>query len=206
MKQSNRWNRLRYRLYAPVYDLVARPLRRGRQRAIDRLDLGAADRILVVGCGTGSDLPFLPAGAGVTAIDLTPAMVRRTRARAETLDVDVDTRVGDAHSLPFADDKFDAILLHLVLSVVPDPDAVAAEAARVLAPRGRVSIYDKFVPADTDPSLLRRAVNPVARVLFSDTTRQLDPILAETGLAVGERETVLGGVYTVTVARPTGES
>lgn len=64
MKQSNRWNRLRYRLYAPVYDLVARPLRRGRQRAIDRLDLGAADRILVVGCGTGSDLPFLPAGPG----------------------------------------------------------------------------------------------------------------------------------------------
>lgn len=71
----------------------------------------------------------------------------------------MDARVGDARSLPFEDDSFDVVLLHLVLSVIPDSEAVVAETARVLDSDGRVSIYDKFVPRETDPSRLRRAVN-----------------------------------------------
>lgn len=194
---------MRYRVYAPVYDLVARPLEPGRRRAIERLDLDDDDRILVLGSGPGVDLEYLPDGASITAVDITPAMVQRTATRADRLGVDVDAQVGDAGSLPFADGAFDAVLLHLVLSVVPDPETVVAETARVLAPDGRVSIYDKFVPEGTDPSLLRRAVNPLTRVLFSDVTRRLEPMLAGTGLSVGHRESFLGGLYTVTVARPT---
>ncbi len=197
------WNRTRYQLYAPIYDAAARPLDAGRERAIERLDLQPDDRILILGCGTGSDLPYLPDGADVTAIDAAPAMVERTRARAEALGRDVDVRMGDAQDLPFDDDAFDAVLLHLILAVVPDPHAVAAETARVLAPDGRVSIYDKFIPEGTEPSLLRRALNPVARFLFSDLTRQLDPLLAPGGLAVdGPRESALGGLYTIARARP----
>ncbi len=196
------WNRTRYRLYAPVYDWFARPFERGRQRAIERLGLESGDRILLVGCGTGMDLEYVPDGVTVTAIDVAPAMVRRTERRGERLGLDVDARVGDAGSLPFSDDAFDAVLLHLVLSVVPEPGEVVAETARVLDADGRVSIYDKFVPAGTEPSLLRRALNPVARVLFADLTRRLDPLVAGTGLELRDREPFLGGLYLVTVARP----
>jgi len=206
MMLSNWWNRRRYRLYAPVYDLAARPLYRGRKRAIDRLDLESGDRVLIPGCGTGSDLTHLPDDVEVTAVDLTPVMVRRTARRADSLAVDVDSQIGDAQNLPFASDTFDAVLLHLVLSVVPDPVAVVAETARVLAPDGQVSIYDKFVPHGEDPSLLRRALNPVTRVLFSDITRQLDPLLGDTPLETGTRESFLGGLYTVTVAEPAAAS
>ncbi|PSQ31818.1 SAM-dependent methyltransferase [Halobacteriales archaeon SW_10_68_16] len=205
MTATEWWNRARYRLYAPVYDVLARPFERGRRRAIKRLDLQPGDRILLVGSGTGMDLEYVPDGVEVAAIDVTPAMVRRTEHRGERLGLDVDARVGDARSLPFADDSFDAVLLHLILSVVPDPEDVVAETARVLAPDGRVSIYDKFVPEGTDPSLLRRALNPAARVLFADLTRRLEPMVAGTDLELGTREPFLGGVYLVTVARP-GES
>jgi ubiquinone/menaquinone biosynthesis C-methylase UbiE len=116
--------------------------------------------------------------------------------------MDVDARVGDAHHLDFDDGAFDAVLLHLILTVVPDPDAVAAEAARVLAADGRVSIYDKFVPPGKPPSLQRRALNPLARFLFSDLTRRLEPMIEGTGLTLGRRDSFLGGLYTVTVARP----
>lgn len=204
MQQSNRWNRIRYRLYAPVYDLVARPLEGGRRRAIERLDLEPGDRVLCLGCGTGTDLEYLPPDVSVTAVDLTPSMVERTRARAESLDVEVDARIGDAQSLSLPDETFDAVTLHLVLSVVPDPEAVAAETARVLAPEGRVSIYDKFVAEDSIPSLLRRGVNPFARVFFSDTTRSLEPLFADTDLHIDDRESFLGGIYTVTTATPSG--
>lgn len=201
----DRWNRARYRLYAPVHDWGAKPLERGRKRAVERLDLEAGERVLIVGSGTGMDMEYVPDGVDVTAVDVTPAMVRRTEARAERLGFDVDARVADARSLPFDDDAFDAVLLHLVLSVVPDPDDVAAEAARLLDPGGRVSIYDKFVPVGSEPSLLRRVVNPVARVLFADLNRRLDPMVADTDLELGPSEGILGGLYTVRIARPSGE-
>ena len=195
------WNRTRYQLYAPIYDVVARPLEAGRRRAIERLDLEPGDRVLIVGCGTGADLTSLPDGVEGTAIDTAPAMVRRTRRRAEALGRDVDARVGDAQALPFEENSFDAVLLHLIVSVVPEPQAVVEEAARVLAPDGRVSIYDKFVPEGTKPSLLRRALNPVARFLFSDLTRELGPLLERAGLKEEEaRESELGGLYTIAVA------
>lgn len=195
------WNRTRYQLYAPVYDWLAKPWDAGRQRAIERLDLESDDRILILGCGTGGDLDYLPDGTEVVAVDLSEAMVRRTATRAERLDLEVDARVGDAQSLPFGDDRFDAVLLHLVLSVVPEPEAVVSETARVLVPDGRVSIYDKFVPAGETPSLLRRAVNPLARLLFADLNRSLEPMLSGTDLRIESPETVLNGIYWVTTAR-----
>lgn len=203
MTLTNRWNRVRYRLYAPIYDTVAWPLERGRKRAIERLAPRADDRVLIVGCGTGTDLDYLPESAAITAIDLTPTMVRRTTARKAARNRDVSASIADAHNLPFADDTFDAVLLHLVLSVVPDPAAVVSETARVLTSDGRVSIYDKFRPQDSDPALPRRLANPVARILFADLNRPLEPMLTGTSLTSGEREHFLGGLYTVTVARPT---
>jgi len=205
MTLLNRWNRFRYRLYAPVYDWGARPLEKGRKRAIERLDPESGDRILAVGCGTGMDLEYLPDGVEVTAIDITPAMVRRTERRADTLGIDIDARVEDARSLPFEDSSFDAVFLHLVLSVVPDPGEVIAETERVLDPEGEVSIFDKFAPEEGPPSLLRRLLNPLARLLFADLNRPLGPMLAGTSLTVDSREPFLGGLYTVTVARPKTE-
>lgn len=202
MTVSDSWNRLRYRLYAPVYDWGAKPLEGGRRRAIERLDPAPGDRLLILGCGTGMDLAYLPADVEVTAIDITPAMVRQTEKRADALGLDVDARVGDARTLPFDDESFDAVLLHLVLSVVPEPATVVAEAERVLTPEGRVSIFDKFAPPEGNPSLLRRALNPIARLLFADLNRPLEPMVSGTTLQVGTRDSFLGGLYTVTIARP----
>jgi len=197
------WNRTRYRLYAPVYDWLAWPMERGRQRTIEHLAPTPDDRILLLGCGTGLDLKYLPDEAQITAVDAVPAMIRRTEARADRLGLSIDPHVGDARDLAFDDDTFDVVLLHLLLSVVSGPRAVVNETARVLASDGRTSIYDKFVPEGEGPSLLRRAFNPVARVLFSDFTRRLEPMLAGTGLdLIAHREVALKGLYTASVAQP----
>lgn len=198
------WSRTRWRLYAPVYDAAVRPLEGGRRRAVELLAPEAGDRILIPACGTGPDFRHLPKRASITALDAVPAMARRASSRARALGIDVHTLVGDARALPFPDDTFDAVPLHLVLSVVPDPDAVVAETARVLAPGGRVTIYDKFVEEGTRPSLARRALEPVARFLFSSLTRRLEPMLEGTGLRVVEREEAFAGLYTVALARPEG--
>jgi phosphatidylethanolamine/phosphatidyl-N-methylethanolamine N-methyltransferase len=137
----------------------------------------------------------------VTALDVVTGMVERTAARAAARGRDASVAVADGAALPFEDDAFDVVCLHLVLSVVPDPAAVAEETARVLAPGGRVSIYDKFVPAGETPSLARRLLEPVVCRLFASLTRSLEPMLAGTDLEVGETDAFLAGRYTVTVAR-----
>lgn len=199
---TNAWNRLRYTLYAPVYDLVARRLDRGRRRSIALLGLRPGERVLIVGAGTGLDLPHLPPGVDVTAVDLSAAMVRRLEARARHLGRDVRAAVMDAHALDLPDDAFDAVLLHLVLAVVPDPHAAAREAARVLRRGGRAGVFDKFLPDDAHPSLLRRAASAVATTLATDLNRRLGPLLAHAGLErTHEEPSLLGGLFKVAVAR-----
>lgn len=78
----------------------------------------------------------------VTAF-VTPAMVQCTAARAVQLNQDVGVAVMNGQQIALADDAFDAVLLHLILAVIPDPVACAREAARVLRPDGRVAIFDR---------------------------------------------------------------
>ena len=194
---TNRWNRIRYTALAPVYDLVAR-FGRQRRRAVGLLDLQAGERVLIVGAGTGADLPYVPAGVEIVAGDLTPAMVERIRHRARRLGRAVHAEVMDGQDLPLPDEHFDAVVLHLIVAVIPDPAACLREAARVLRPGGRAVVFDKFVPDDETPSARRRALNLVANLLFSDVTRRLGPLLEGTGLEVVHREpAALGGRFEI---------
>src|SRR5208283_1740288 len=118
---TNRWRRITYTLWAPAYDFFAWIFHRRRTRAIQLLALQPQERVLIVGAGTGLDLPLLPSGLLVTAVDLTPAMISRLTRRAAKLGLPIDARVMDAHELEFADSSFDAVILHLILAVVPDP-------------------------------------------------------------------------------------
>jgi SAM-dependent methyltransferase len=200
------WNRARYSAYAPFYDAVVTPFQTGRRRSIELVDLQPGERVLILGCGTGLDLPLLPAGVAVTAIDLTPAMVRRTVARADALGRPALAGVMNGEQLALPTASFDAVLLHLILAVIPDPVACAREAARVLRPGGRVAIFDKFLPDAAAPSPLRKAANAITGLLFSEINRQLGPILAPAGLIVGHAEPAgLGGLFQVTVARYDGK-
>jgi phosphatidylethanolamine/phosphatidyl-N-methylethanolamine N-methyltransferase len=181
------WNRVRYTLLAPLYDRVA-GFRPQRRRSIELLAPRPGERILVDGCGTGADLAFLPPDVRVVATDLTPAMVERTRQRAQALGRDVDARVMDAQALELPDASFDAAVLHLILAVVPDPVAAVREAARVLKPGGRAVVFDKWVPDAQEPSLRRRAANLVASIVATEITRKLGPLADAAGLHVEHRE------------------
>lgn len=198
---TNRWNRLRYTLYAPFYDVIARRLNRGRRRAVELLNVREGERVLIVGCGTGLDLELLPRHAQITAVDLTPAMVEKTRARAAALGMNVDARVMDAAKLEFDDGSFDCVLLHLILAVVPDPYSTSREAARVLRRGGRVSIFDKFLPDDSAASLPRRIVNVLTNIFATEINRRLGDILSGTPLKVVTNEgSVFGGAFRVVIA------
>jgi ubiquinone/menaquinone biosynthesis C-methylase UbiE len=95
---------------------------------------GASGRTLDLGCGTGRNLPLLPAGARAVGVDPCAQSLGRARRRAPAALL-VQAR---AEALPFRDGAFDTVASGLVLCSVLDPPAAAAEMLRVLAPGGSV--------------------------------------------------------------------
>ncbi|TLF53008.1 class I SAM-dependent methyltransferase [Halomonas urmiana] len=204
MFNTTAWNRIRYGLYAPVYDLVAeRAFREARRRAVEQVDWRPGMRVLLVGAGTGLDLPWLPRDIELHAGDLSPAMVRRLARRAEGLGRDVQAEVMDAERLDYPDDHFDVVVMHLILAVMPDPAQGLAEARRVLQGNGQLCVMDKF-QADARPaSLPRRGLNALTSAIATDITRQARPLLEGAGFVI-EQDTpvMMGTLFRALLARP----
>ena len=200
------WNRLRYTVWAPAYDVIVRAagFDTARRLSIERLRLTSGDRVLIVGAGTGLDLDFLPSNVHVTAIDVTPAMLKHLESRAAATGQSVTARVMDARQLAFPDSSFDAVVMHLILAVMPEPERGLMEAVRVLKPGGRIAVFDKFLSDGEHPSLKRQLLNAIAKPLFSDLNRRLGPLMTGTRLVIERDEPVaFGGTYrVVTLTKP----
>ena len=98
---------------------------------------GPGTRALDLCCGHGIVAEGLAkAGAAVTALDFSPAMLAMARERVPNATV-VE---GDATALPFADATFDAVTIGLGVPHMARPDRVLREARRVLAPGGRIAL------------------------------------------------------------------
>ncbi|BDD09941.1 SAM-dependent methyltransferase [Fulvitalea axinellae] len=195
---TNSWNRLRYTFYAPFYDRIAEVLEPHRKRSIQSLELGASDKVLVLGAGTGLDLPYLRGVGHVSAGDISPAMVEKIRSRSAGLGKEVDARILDGQNIDYPDSSFDAVVLHLIVAVIPDPYACMREVVRVLKPGGTVAVFDKFVKPGEAPGLARRLANLFTSALFSDITRDIDKIIFGTGMTkISDIPVAFGGNFRV---------
>lgn len=192
---NNRWKRICYGLWAPVYDHAIRVFDRPRNRAISLLDLQRGERVLILGAGTGADLEFLPDGLELTAIDITPSMIRRLKQRAGRLGVPVDASVMDGHALEFPDSHFDAVILHLIVAVIPDPAGCLREVARVLRGGGRAVVMDKFIGDASSPHFLLRLAAPFAVFFGTHLSRKLGPLVEQAGLQITYQEPAAVGSY-----------
>ncbi len=132
--------------------------------------------MLLAGVGTGLDLPHLPPQHHYVGLDLNRAMLQRALPRARR--VDFIPVQGDVQRLPFADASFDLAVLHLILAVVPAPDACFAEVARILRPGGRVLVFDKFL-RHGQTALLRRLANPLLRRVATRLDVVFETVLAK---------------------------
>ncbi|MEZ4666466.1 MAG: methyltransferase domain-containing protein [Anaerolineae bacterium] len=197
---TNRWNRWRYTLYAPIYDRIVRSFNTSRRRSIQLLELKAGEQVLLVGAGTGEDIQLLPKNVEITAIDITPAMVEHIHRKAEALNRPVHALVMDGQALELPTESFDAVVLHLILAVIPNPIACIQEASRVLKPGGRIVVFDKFLPENEQPSLLRRLANLIAHFAFSDINRKLESIVATAPLNLRHEEPAVYGRFGYKIA------
>ena len=103
--------------------------------------LQPGERVLDVACGTGLIARLATEGVGssgtVTGLDLSPDMINVARAVSPPT---VEWHVGDATSLPFADDAYDVVLCQMGLMFMQDRHAAVAEMRRVTVAGGRVVV------------------------------------------------------------------
>jgi ubiquinone/menaquinone biosynthesis C-methylase UbiE len=166
----------------------------------------AHGRVLEVAIGTGRSLPYYPADAIVTGVELSPAMLAIARQRAADLRRQVDFHDGDAEHLPFGDRSFDTVLCALALCSIPDPSAAIGEMVRVLVPGGRLLLLDHigstWPPVYAAQWLLERFTIRSAGEHF--TRRQL-PLVRAAGFEVTESQRLkAGSVERIHAVKPVG--
>ncbi|MGH3211975.1 MAG: class I SAM-dependent methyltransferase, partial [Trebonia sp.] len=135
-----------------------------------------------------------PAGAAVTGIELSPAMLAIARQRAADLGRDVTLREADAEHLPFGDASFDTVTCALALCTIPSPAAAIGEMRRVLAPGGRLLLLDHT--GSTWPPLYAAqwlAERITIRTAGEHFTRRQLPLVTAAGFQVMETERLKAG-------------
>src|SRR5258706_15865202 len=126
------------------------------------MGIGAGDRLLEVGVGTGINARLYPRNCLVTGIDLSSQMLEKARARVQRQGLrNIRLLEMDAAHLTFADDSFDIVYAPYVISVVPDPVQVVREMRRVCKPGGKIIIVNHFRSANPILSRLERAMSPL---------------------------------------------
>jgi len=152
-------------------------------------------RLVDIGTGTGRMIELFAAAADqALGIDRSPEMLRLARAKLAEAGLDsAELRQGDMYALPLASGSADTVIIHQVLHYAQNPAAAVAEAARLLAPGGRLLIVD-FAPHEREEL---RATDAHVRLGFAD-----EAILRhceEAGLDGRVVEHLKGGELTVTI-------
>jgi SAM-dependent methyltransferase len=146
---------------------VAMPERRFKQRLVEQAAPEPGQRVLDVGCGTGTLALLVEAvqpGAEVIGLDADPEILERARGKAEAAGAKVRFDEALSTELPYEDGSFDLVLSTLFFHHLTGADKrrTAAEIARVLRPGAELHVADWGRPQD-----------PLMRVLFS-SVRLLD--------------------------------
>jgi phosphatidylethanolamine/phosphatidyl-N-methylethanolamine N-methyltransferase len=173
-----------YGKLASVYDFTFGPtLHAGRVQAIQRMAIQPGDRVLEVGVGTGINAGLYPRDCSVIGIDLSTSMLEKARERVARKGIrNVRLLEMDAADIKFADSSFDIVYAPYLISVVPDPVAVAREMQRVCRPGGRIIILNHFRSPNPLLAWMERAISPFTVHIGFKSDLDLPAFLAQAEL------------------------
>lgn len=177
-----------YARWAPIYDKTfGKITNAGRRRTVAYIN-ALGPTVLEVGVGTGLALREYAPDKKVTGIDFSNEMLAKARAKVadERLDHVTELRQMDARDLDFPDNSFDAVAAMHIVSVVPEPERVVAEMARVCKPGGKVVITNHFARDKGFLALIERVTAPFANLIGWHSDFEKSRVLGEGSLHLVE--------------------
>lgn len=158
------------------------------EAAIQAVGIQPGWHVLDAGCGSGGFLQLLAGLIGskghISALDLDPENIKvvETLVKSWQIDCSVEARIGEVTSLPYGDNKFDAVWCANVTQYLTDGELqkMLAEFRRVVQPDGLVAVKDfdltlqQFLPGD--PVTLWKLIEKLRPInsQFRGTLRVLD--------------------------------
>ena len=198
--------RSRYDRIAPFYDLMpmqflvgklSQPWRKKMWRMVGH------SKAIELGVGTGINIELWPLEAEITAIDLSPRMLKQARRRASKLGRQADLRLGDVQCLDFADANFDVVIATFLFCSVPDPVLGLREAGRIVRPGGKILLLEHMLSPNPFLGAIMNAANPLAvRMMGANINRRTVDNVRAAGLHIDSIEDLeKSGVFKLIVAR-----
>jgi len=189
-----------YRRWAPVYDCTFGAFSTaGRRHAVEIIN-GSTGRVLEVGVGTGLALPNYKKHLDIVGIDLAPEMLEKARERVKTERL---TNVSglyemDASNLRFPDNSFDTVAAMYLITVVPDPQKVMLELARVTKPGGEVMLVNHFSQDEGVRGWVERQMAPFADLVGWHSIFDVSRVMVCPDLKLVERRSLRPwGIFTM---------
>jgi len=204
-KSDTDLTRKRYDRVASFYDLFETPMERFRfssWRAKVRNRI-VGSLVLEAGVGTGKNLPHYPPGAKVTAVDLSPRMLKHAQRRASTLGLEVEFAEMDVQHLGYADHVFDTVFATFVFCSVPDPVQGLKELRRVCKPTGRLLLLEHMRPGHPLLGMLFNVLNPiVVRMMGANINRRTIGNIRKAGWRIQVEEQLYADIVLWIEAEP----
>lgn len=175
-----------YSDFAPLYDKVFGKIFYSRlECVIEGLHIPPGAKVLEVGAGTGTSFPAYPQHCEVTGIDLAPDMLARARQKIQQNGwTHLKVMEMNALNLEFEENTFDYVMAFHVVTVVPDPIRMIAEAKRVCKTGGKIVIVNHFTSDIPLLGSVTEALDPITRWLGWRTNLRLRPFIEDTHLTV----------------------
>lgn len=198
-------NFARYQRIARFYDLLDLPFEHRRYRPLRPLLFEKLDsRLLDAGIGTGRNCEHYPAGAIVTGIDTSPAMLERARRRCPTLAAAGRLYQMDVTALAFPTASFDDAVATFLFCVLPDEQQVLGlrELGRVVRPGGLIRLLEYVRPHSRLRRLMTRLWQPwIAWAYGASFDRRTEQYVPAAGLEIVESRYVVADLIKLLTLR-----
>ncbi|MEE8059571.1 MAG: methyltransferase domain-containing protein [Pseudomonadales bacterium] len=147
LETRTKWDRA-----AATFELIAgegaeKRWQPNKQKLFARMGDG---NILFMALGTGLDIACFPPHRTITAIDISPEMLKYAQPRIAQYNGTICAQVMDVHDMPYADNHFDQVFTSCSFCSIPDPIEGLKALRKTLKPGGELLMFEhtgsKFFP------------------------------------------------------------
>ncbi len=195
-----------YSRIAGLYDILDLPFEHFRYKPLRaKVFEGLEGGLLDAGVGTGRNFPYYPEGSDITAIDLSPAMLKRAHRRREKLGITARLHQMNVLDTDFPDNSFDAIVstfLFCVLSAEHQQPALE-ELRRLCRPDGCIRILEYSISQKPLRRSIMKLWAPWARLAYgAEFDRNTEQYLEAAGLHLTSKEFLYKDIIKLLTIQP----